>query len=121
MTHLTNTPNYQSLEKQIAILHKEILKNPFAEKLTNLEMAQRLNISESYFKKIFKRMYGIAPYQIYLETKFEYAKWLLQSGDYKVKEIANLLGYSQSAKFVQKFREHVGKTPKNYAKSIKIL
>jgi len=121
MTHLTNPPNYQSLEEQIAVLHKEILKKPFAKKPTNLKMAQRLNVSESYFKKIFKRMYGVAPYQTYLETKFACAKWLLQSGDYKVHEIANLLGYSQSAKFVQKFREHVGQTPKNYARSIELL
>lgn len=108
------------LEEKIKVVYQEILKNPFVEKPTNRAIAQQLNISESNFKKIFKKMYGIAPYQVYLETKLVYAKQMLCSDLYRIEDIAHFVGYSQSAKFVKTFREKTGETPGEYAKKRKL-
>lgn len=110
-----------SLEEKIREFYHELLTNPFMKKPTNKEIARRMNTSESTFKMLFKKMYGCSPYQKHLDVKIEYAKQILQSGRYRVKEVAHLVGYCQSAKFVQIFREKVGKTPKKYGRSKKSL
>ncbi len=104
-----------SLEEKIHAFYQELLVNPGKKKPTNKEIALQLNTSESTFKVLFKKIYGCSPYQKYLDTKLEYAKKMLLSGEYQVQEVAHLIGYCQSSKFVQKFGEKVGETPGKYA------
>lgn len=110
-----------SLEQKISEFYQELLTNPLMKKPTNKEIARRMNTSESTFKMLFKKMYNCSPYQKYLDIKLEYAKKILCSGKYQVQEVAHLVGYCQSAKFVKTFRKKVGKTPKKYANTKKSL
>jgi AraC-like DNA-binding protein len=112
--------NLSTLTAKIQEFYKEIVSNPLRNIPLIPEVASRLNISVTTFQTLFKLIYGRSIYQAYLEIKFSYVKQLLRTGSYTVKEVAEMAGYSQSAKFVQKFREREGETPLRFAKSYKM-
>jgi AraC-like DNA-binding protein len=115
-----NSENFVSVTHKIHDFYREMLTNPSQKIPLIPEVASRLNMSVTTFQTLFKLIYGCSIYQAYLEIKFSYAKYLLHTGHYTIKEVAKMVGYSQSAKFVQKFREREGQTPLKYArKSIK--
>ncbi len=118
-TNELTTENLSTLTAKIQEFHKEMVRNPLQKMPLLPEIASRMNVSMSTFKAVFKLMYGCSPYQYYLDIKFAYAKQILRSGKYTIKEVSELVGYSQSAKFVQKFREREGQTPLRYASSYK--
>lgn len=105
-----------SVTHKIQDFYREMLIHPSQKLPLISEVAAQLKISVSTFQILFKLLYGYSVYQAYLEIKFAYAKQLLRTGRYTVKEVAKMAGYSQSAKFVQKFREREGQTPLKYAR-----
>ena len=48
------------------------------------------------------------------DQKFKYAGELLQKSDYRVLEIAEMLGYTQAGSFTRKFKQYYGMTPGEY-------
>lgn len=112
--------NLSTLTAKIQEFHKGMIRNPLQKMPAIPAIAAKMNVSVSTFKALFKLMYGCSPYQNYLDIKFAYAKQLLRLGKYTIKEVSELVGYSQSAKFVQKFREREGQTPLRYARSYKV-
>lgn len=50
------------------------------------------------------------------EKKFEYAGELLKQTDYSVQTIGTIIGYNQTANFIQKFKRYHGVTPAEYRK-----
>jgi len=118
-THELTSENLSALITRIQEFHKEMVRNPLQKMPPIPEIASRMNVRRSTFQEVFKLLYGGSPYQVYLDIKFDYAKQILRSGRYTIKEVAGIVGYSQSAKFVQKFREKEGQTPLRYARSCK--
>jgi AraC-like DNA-binding protein len=82
------------------------------DQLLDLEnMSQEYNIGYSYFRKMFKKYTGVAPYQYYLELKIMRAKELLLSTDKSVKEISFELGFQSIHYFSRLFKKKVGVNP----------
>ena len=48
------------------------------------------------------------------EKKFEYAGELLRETEYSVQTIGTIIGYNQTANFIQKFKRYYGITPSEY-------
>lgn len=78
------------------------------------ELAMRLNISYSWFRKVFKDYTGYAPAKYLQELKLRKAKHLLVSTSQSVKEISFLLGYQSTEHFFSLFKKHTGLTPLEY-------
>lgn len=80
------------------------------------DLASLCNISETYFRKIFKSIYGMSPITYINSKKIEMAEELLDSNIYSINEVAELLGYSSIFSFSRDFKKYTGITPGKYSK-----
>lgn len=99
----------QKIEQAKIIMNENVFKNVDPE-----ELAMRLNISYSWFRKVFKDYTGYAPAKYLQELKLRKAKHLLISTSQSVKEISFLLGYQSTEYFFSFFKKHTGLTPLEY-------
>lgn len=77
-----------------------------------VKMSEDLGISSSYLSRIFKSIMGVNYSDYLVEKKLLRAKELLDSTDYTVKEISEMLGYASTAHFIRIFKQRYGCTPK---------
>lgn len=78
------------------------------------EIAQKLNMSYSSFRKIFKEYTGFAPAQYIQEMKIQKAKELLTNSTVPVKEVAYMLGFDNQEYFFTAFKNKTKSTPTKY-------
>ena len=93
-----------------------IHKNYRREHIVISELATDCAMSEVYFRKIFKNIYGVSPARYILNLKLEYAASLLQSGLYTVSETAEKSGFSDAKYFARRFKARYNYTPRDYAR-----
>lgn len=85
------------------------------------QIASTCNVSEVYFRKIFKEYSGLSPAQYRLETKICRAKNYLKQDDFSLSEIAERLGFAETSYFIRVFKKHTGITPGAYRTKQKFL
>lgn len=99
----------------------EMLRKEFRDPgLTVAKLAESCFISQVYFRKLYRRHFGISPLQAITNLRFEYAANLLRSGYYTPKQAADLSGFSDVKYFRTAFCKHFGCTPSEFIHS-KIL
>jgi len=87
--------------------------------LPNLEfLANQANMSLSKFKKCFKQVYGLPPYEYHLNQKLEVAKNQLLENKWSISEIAANLGYTSAANFDKAFKKKYMVSPTKLLKKI---
>ena len=97
------------------------LENNFQDiNLTNLTLAQKCNISEVYFRKLFVEHYKKTPKQYIIDIRIDKAKQLLTDGSLKINVIAEKCGFSNPYHFCRVFNKKTGLTPTEYMKQNKI-
>ncbi|WP_053991565.1 AraC family transcriptional regulator [Mangrovimonas sp. TPBH4] len=79
------------------------------------ELAQQSGMSLSKFKRYFKQVYGLSPYQYHLQNKLAVGLDRLHQ-NYSVSEVAFLLGYNNLSHFSKAFKKHYGFLPSNVQK-----
>ena len=89
-------------------INAEFLKN----ELSVSTLAEECGITESYFRRIFTRKYGVSPKEYIIRLRMGYAKDLLSSGDVSVTEAAEICGYSEVTHFSREFSKRVGVPPR---------
>ena len=104
------------------VLHPaiEYLKTHSDADLNNAVLAEKCYISEEYFRKLFKRAYGISPKQYIIEMRINTAKQLLSEGTLKINEIAMQCGFSNPYHFSRLFKEKTSYTPSEFMKRNRI-
>ncbi len=75
------------------------------------KIAADLNMSYSWFRKMFKQYTGLSPAQYQLQVKLQKAKALLVSSAMTVKEIAYLLDFESPNYFTSFFKSRTGFAP----------
>lgn len=84
--------------------------------LNAAEMAQMVNMSNSYFSQCFKQITG-QTYTDYLrDMRIERAKEYLRNTVKTIQWIAEQIGYNDEKYFSRLFRDHVGMLPSEYRK-----
>ncbi|MDE7293362.1 MAG: AraC family transcriptional regulator [Oscillospiraceae bacterium] len=80
------------------------------------ELARQAAMSRSYFQRTYKKLFGESVITDIISSRLEYAKLLLATTDYSVKEIAEKCGYENDVHFMRQFKSHTGLTPSLYRK-----
>ena len=83
------------------------------------DMSAEVNLSPSRFHNLYKQIFGISPKKDFLNLRIEYAKKLMQNGNYSIRETAELAGYSNQYHFIRQFKESTGTTPGKFIKAQK--
>ena len=89
-------------------------------KLSNAELAEKCNISEVYFRKIFTETYKTTPKQFIVDIRINKAKQLLSDGFLNIGAVAEECGFSNQYHFCRLFKEKTGFTPTEYTKRNRI-
>lgn len=87
------------------------------DKLSVSLVAAENNISVSHLSALFRRHSGIPLGEYIRRAKLEESKQLIWEGRHNFSQIAKMLHYSSANHFSMQFREHMGMTPSQYAKS----
>ena len=82
------------------------------------DIALELNLSTSWFARLFKRSSGGSPYRTLTLMRVERAKELLAGTNLLVKEIASEVGYRNTETFIRAFRSACGLTPGQYRRDL---
>ena len=90
------------------------LEHDEEQKLSIAEIAELCNVSEIYFRKLFKEYSGMSPIKFRINGKIEKAKLYLEYENMSVREISDYLGFISPAYFTQQFKSIVGVTPSEY-------
>ena len=78
------------------------------------DVASRLCMSYSTFRKTFKEYTGFSPARYISEIRMSKAKEILTNTSVSIKEVAYRLGYNNHDYFFTAFRNRTGKTPAEY-------
>jgi AraC family transcriptional regulator, arabinose operon regulatory protein len=99
-------------------LRSLIYRHP-EEKWTIERMAHQLNLSTSYFQRLYKQTFGVTCIADVIACKIDYAKVSLASTGSTVREISVLCGYENEEHFMRQFKQEVGVTPTQYRRRMK--
>lgn len=97
---------------------KDIVIARMAEPPTLQELSDEIGLSLKKLKEGFKQIYGDSVYSFLFDYKMEYARKLLESGEYNVNEVGLKVGYSTASHFIAGFKKKFGTTPKKYTLSV---
>ncbi len=85
------------------------------------ELIDIAHMSESSLLRTFKVITGKSPMQYHLFKRISLAKEFLDQPEYKITEVANLIGFSDSNYFSRVFKSVEGMSPKQYRESLNQL
>ena len=80
------------------------------------ELAKEIGLSPYYYSRLFKDKTGYSPIEYASMMKINYAKLMLRTTSSTISEIADNLGYSSEASFINAFRARRGISPSKYRK-----
>ena len=93
---------------------KFILKHFNNPDLTLKEIADKSFISEVYFRKLFKKEFGVSPQKYIINLRIQKATELISTGYYSLKETASMCGYTDYKYFSTEFKKQMGVPPSKY-------
>ncbi len=100
---------------------KETLDSYVYKKANLEELAEGLHMSKSNVIRVFKKHYGITPYDYLLNAKLDTAKLLLGGTSMSVREIADRLHISDEHYFSTLFYKKVGMRPREFREKIQLF
>lgn len=95
---------------------KEILLNNLQNPPSIVTLSKMVHLSEVKLKRGFKQIYKTSPYQLLVSHKMNFAKNMLESGEYNINEIALQVGYKFANNFTNAFYKEFKIRPKDVLK-----
>jgi AraC-like DNA-binding protein len=101
------------IERALGIMQENIFK-----RLTMEEVAFKLNLSDSYFIRLFKDKMNMTPKRYFTRLKVEAAASMLSGSELPVHRIAERLGFSSEFHLSRVIKQITGFSPREYRKGI---
>ena len=92
-------------------------KNP---NITIDEIAKQSFMSTVYFRKLFRKIYGISPIKYVINLRIKYAINLIETEYYSLYEVSKLSGYDDYSYFSSEFKRITGISPSKYLYNYKL-
>lgn len=101
--------NQQTAQKMI-----EFIRTHYSEDLSLDTLSEHFKISKSYINRLFKGYTGKSFLDILLDCRMSRAEQLIAREDYKIYEVAEMVGYHDLSYFIKTFKKKYGVTPNVY-------
>jgi len=108
----------QSIQQRVAEIKLYIDRNFNISSLSVAFLAEKANMSEAYFRKVFKSIYNISPAKYITLVRMEKAKQFMSYPFITLEECAKRCGFSSQQYFCRVFKKNIGMTPAEYKKRI---
>lgn len=104
----------KEVRKPIVSQVRNYIKEHVTEHLSLNEVAAVFGISPNYLSQLFKKYNDVGYNDFVTQCKMDEAKKLLGNSDYKVYEVAEMLGFESAFYFSKVFKKVVGVPPTEY-------
>lgn len=92
----------------------EFIRNNISKDVSLQAVANAIFISPNYLSFLFKEKFNESFKDFVIKIRVEKAEELLKTTNYKIKKIAELVGYNDWRYFTQTFKKITGKTPQEF-------
>ncbi|WP_273321157.1 AraC family transcriptional regulator [Vallitalea guaymasensis] len=106
------------MEKDIAVTIEDFLKEKANDNICLKDIVSHMSLSATYLKDLFKKNYSVSIMKYYRTLRIENAKQLIRESSLTFTEIAEQMNYTSIHYFSKQFKDCVGMTPTEYAKSL---
>lgn len=103
-------PKYSKKVEEIILY----LQNHYQENITLTDIAEHVGITPLYVSQLFKKEVGMNLMTYLTKCRIGEAKKLLKTGNYKVYEVSEMVGYQTVQYFSNCFKKETGKKPSEY-------
>lgn len=110
-----HTKDFYNIAPSVEYLKKNLLTN-----ISVSELAKLSHISESCFRRQFKKQFDMTPSEYLTLQKINKAKKLLQNNMYSLYEISQISGYEDLSYFSKVFKKKTGISPGKYREKFQI-
>jgi signal transduction histidine kinase/DNA-binding response OmpR family regulator len=98
---------------------QKVIDENIIDKDLDVDMLSRMmNMSRSSFYRKIKGLINLTPNELICISRLKIAAELLAKGNYKINEVANMVGYDQTSNFSRDFNKQFGVTPSHYVNNI---
>ncbi|ASK62207.1 AraC family transcriptional regulator [Virgibacillus phasianinus] len=105
----------KNINKAVAFIKYYINQN-YRDSITLDTLAKLGNMNKYYLAHTFKKDIGISPIEYLNQIRIRESKILLETTNYTIADIAELIGFSSQSFFAQVFKRSTGTTPSKYRK-----
>ncbi|WP_297197838.1 response regulator transcription factor [uncultured Pluralibacter sp.] len=99
-------PGVVQIENLLSVLHSDLQRNWRVQ-----EMAQKMQCSEQYLRRLFLRYTGKTPKEYYLDARLDLAHSLLRQEGQTVGRVADMLNFFDAFHFSKAFKRRFGMAP----------
>lgn len=104
-------------EEEVVTKLKEIIDGYAISEIPKIKkMCEMVGLNNYHLQKAFKKMEGITIYQYVQKKKMDYSKYLLETSNKNIIDIAMEIGYENPSKFSKTFKKYFGILPSKYLK-----
>jgi ligand-binding sensor domain-containing protein/signal transduction histidine kinase/DNA-binding response OmpR family regulator len=114
LTHLNGISHSKVDSRFLDNLHKAIEDNITNMDLDVDQLSKLMNISRPTLYRKIKAISNLTPNELINLSRLKKAAALLGSGQYKINEVASMIGYSLQSNFSRDFHKQFGITPSTY-------
>jgi AraC-like DNA-binding protein len=114
LSHIKSIAHNKTDEKFLKKLDDEILKNITDPDLSVESLAEIMNMSRSTLYRKIKDISNLSPNELINIVRLKRAAELLLNENYKMYEIAEMVGYKSQTSFGRNFQKHFSMTPSEY-------
>jgi AraC-like DNA-binding protein len=82
-------------------------------------LSRMMNMSRTSFYRKIKGLSDLTPNELINISRLKKAAELLASGEYKISEVAAMVGYSVNSNFSRDFHKQFGESPSGYLANLK--
>lgn len=107
---LPEPASHSKIDASIRYIHQ----NMYAPDFSLTKAAKESFISDVYFRKLFKEIYGVSPKQYIIDSRIQHAASLILSGEFSLQEVASMCCYRDYKHFTTEFKRIMGVSPSQY-------
>lgn len=115
LAHIKTMAYTKADEGFLEKLDKAIISNISNTDLNVEHLAEIMNMSKPTLYRKIKALSDLTPNELINIARLKRAAELLKEGDYKMYEVANIVGYNSQTSFGRNFLKQFGMTPSEYA------
>lgn len=99
-------------------LAKNFIWNNYQFNITINDVAKHAHVTPNYLSAVFQKEEGVTTKTFLIKVRMEMALVFLKTGQFKIKEVSEMVGYTNQLHFSNEFKRYYGVSPINYKKPI---